>query len=166
MIGEIALAIKALDSAYTICRDVVGKTKDINDWAGAVNNFLFAKSKVDEHIAQAEKEGREELFEGSALQEAMSIRQHKDQHAAMMARIGKAYSDAGKAHVWGQIKIDAIRIQRKRDAKAKKDAQMKKESKNQDEILIEQLAKTFLSVIVAIVIIAGIAFMVFGSGAE
>ena len=56
MIGEIAIALKALDSAYTICRDVVGKTKDVNDWAGAVNKFLSAKGEVDEHIAKAREE--------------------------------------------------------------------------------------------------------------
>ena len=160
MIGEIAIALKALDSAYTICRDVVGKTKDINDWAGAVNNFLFAKSKVDEHIAKAEREGKTDLFEGSALQEAMSIRQQKDQHEAMMARIGKAYSDAGKSHVWGQIKVDAIRIQRQRDAqKAARQA-------SGDELLLRQLGIIFLCMFGVVAVIAGIVFLLFGAGAE
>lgn len=162
MIGEIAIALKALDSAYTICRDVVGKTKDINDWAGAVNNFLFAKSKVDEHIAKAEKEGREDLFEGSALQEAMSIRQQKDQHEAMMSRIGRAYSDAGKSHVWGQIKVDAIRIQKQRDAKAKRNAQRAAQEANSDALLLRQLGMVFLCMFGVVAVIAGIAFFIFG----
>ena len=162
MIGEIAIALKALDSAYTICRDVVGKTKDINDWAGAVNNFLFAKSKVDEHIAKAEKEGREDLFEGSALQEAMSIRQQKDQHEAMMSRIGRAYSDAGKSHVWGQIKVDAIRIQKQRDAKAKRNAQRSAQEANSDALLLRQLGMVFLCMFGVVAVIAGIAFFIFG----
>lgn len=162
MIGEIAIALKALDSAYTICRDVVGKTKDVNDWAGAVNNFLFAKSKVDEHIKKAETEGREDLFEGSALQEAMSIRQQKDQHEAMMTRIGKAYSDAGKSHVWGQIKVDAIRIQRQRDAKAKKDAQKAAQEVDSDALLLKQLSMVFLCMFGAVAVIAVIAFLIFG----
>lgn len=162
MIGEIAIALKALDSAYTICRDVVGKTKDVNDWAGAVNNFLFAKSKVDEHIKKAETEGREDLFEGSALQEAMSIRQQKDQHEAMMSRIGKAYSDAGKSHVWGQIKLDAIRIQKQRDAKAKKDAQKAAQEVDSDALLLRQLGMVFLCMFGAVAVIAGIAFLIFG----
>tara|TARA_R110000824_G_scaffold286048_13_gene474235 strand:- start:604 stop:1104 length:501 start_codon:yes stop_codon:yes gene_type:complete len=165
MIGEIAIALKALDSAYTICRDVVGKTKDVNDWAGAVNNFLFAKSKVDEHIKKAETEGKEGLFEGSALQEAMSIRQQKDQHEAMMSRIGRAYSDAGKSHVWGQIKVDAIRIQRQRDAKAKKAAQKAAQEVDSDALLLRQLGMVFLCMFGAVVVIAGIAFLIFGVGA-
>ena len=162
MIGEIAIALKALDSAYTICRDVVGKTKDVNDWAGAVNNFLFAKSKVDEHIKKAETEGREDLFEGSALQEAMSIRQQKDQHEAMMSRIGKAYSDAGKSHVWGQIKVDAIRIQRQRDAKAKKDAQKAAQEVDSESLLVRTIGLVFLCMFGAIAVIAGIVFLIFG----
>ena len=162
MIGEIAIALKALDSAYTICRDVVGKTKDVNDWAGAVNNFLFAKSKVDEHIKKAETEGREDLFEGSALQEAMSIRQQKDQHEAMMTRIGKAYSDAGKSHVWGQLKVDALRIQRQRDVKAKKDAQKAAQEVDSDALLLKQLSMVFLCMFGAVAVIAVIAFLIFG----
>lgn len=166
MIGEIAIALKALDSAYTICRDVVGKAKDINDCANEVNNFLFAKSKVDEHIAKAEREGKTDLFEGSALQEAMSIRQQKERHDAMMARIGKAYSDAGKSHIWGQIKIDAARIQKKRDADAKKAAAKAARQASGDELLLRQLGIIFLCMFGVVAVVAGIVFLLFGAGAE
>tara|TARA_R100000951_G_C2584846_1_gene163097 strand:+ start:212 stop:712 length:501 start_codon:yes stop_codon:yes gene_type:complete len=166
MIGEIALALKALDSAYSVCKNVVGKAKDLDDCAKEVNKFLFAKAEVDQHIAKAKREGKEDLFEGSAIQEAISISQLEQRQEAMMARIGQAYSDNFKAHIWAKIKKDAEIIQRKRDAKAKRKEEAAEQTKKKEDILIEQLAKTFLSVIVAIIIIAGFAFMVFGSGVE
>ena len=162
MIGEIAIALKALDSAYTICRDVVGKSKDVNDWAGAVNKFLFAKGEVDEHIAQAREEGKEDLFEGSALQEAMSISQLEERQRAMMDKIGQAYSDNFKSHIWAKIKKDAIRIQKQRDAKAKRAAQKAAQELDSDALLLRQLGMVFLCMFGAVAVIAGIAFLIFG----
>ena len=162
MIGEIAIALKALDSAYTICRDVVGKTKDVNDWAGAVNKFLFAKGEIDEHIAKAREEGKEDLFEGSALQEAMSISQLEERQKAMMDKIGQAYSDNFKSHIWAKIKKDAIRIQKQRDAKAKRAAQKAAQEVNPDALLLRQLGMVFLCMFGAVAVIAGIAFLIFG----
>ena len=162
MIGEIAIALKALDSAYTICRDVVGKTKDVNDWAGAVNKFLFAKGEVDEHIAKAREEGKEDLFEGSALQEAMSISQLVERQKAMMDKIGQAYSDNFKSHIWVKIKKDAIRIQKQRDAKAKRAAQKAAQEVDSDALLLRQLGMVFLCMFGAVAVIAGIAFFIFG----
>lgn len=162
MIGEIAIALKALDSAYTICRDVVGKSKDVNDWAGAVNKFLFAKGEVDEHIAKAREEGKEDLFEGSALQEAMSISQLEERQRAMMDKIGQAYSDNFKSHIWAKIKKDAIRIQKQRDAKAKRAAQKAAQELDSDALLLRQLGMVFLCMFGAVAVIAGIAFLIFG----
>ncbi|MAT87294.1 MAG: hypothetical protein CL532_01920 [Aestuariivita sp.] len=162
MIGEIAIALKALDSAYTICRDVVGKTKDVNDWAGAVNKFLYAKGEVDEHIAKAKEEGKEDLFEGSALQEAMSISQLEERQTAMMAKIGQAYSDNFKSHIWAKIKKDAVRIQKQRDAKTKRNAQRAVQEANSDALLLKQLGMVFLCMFGAVAVIAGIAFFIFG----
>ena len=162
MIGEIAIALKALDRAYTICRDVVGKSKDVNDWAGAVNKFLFAKGEVDEHIAKAREEGKEDLFEGSALQEAMSISQLEERQRAMMDKIGQAYSDNFKSHIWAKIKKDAIRIQKQRDAKAKRAAQKAAQELDSDALLLRQLGMVFLCMFGAVAVIAGIAFLIFG----
>ena len=166
MIGEIAIALKALDSAYTICRDVVGKTKDVNDWAGAVNKFLSAKGEVDEHIAKAREEGKEDLFEGSALQEAMSISQLEERQKAMMDKIGQAYSDNFKSHIWVKIKKDAIRIQKQRDANAKKAAAKAARQASGDELLLSQLGMVFLCMFGVVAVVAGIVFLLFGAGAE
>ena len=80
----------------------------------------------------------------------------------MMSRIGRAYSDAGKSHVWGQIKVDAIRIQKQRDAKAKRNAQRAAQEANSDALLLRQLGMVFLCMFGVVAVIAGIAFFIFG----
>lgn len=162
MIGEIALALKALDSAYAVCKNVVGKAKDIDDCAKEVNKFLFAKAEVDQHIAKAKREGKEDLFEGSAIQEAISISQLEQRQEVMMARIGQAYSDNFKAHIWVKIKKDAEIIQRKRDAKAKRDKENEARRNSDDELLIKQLGWVFLCMFGVVAVIAGAAFIFFG----
>lgn len=162
MIGEIALALKALDSAYAVCKNVVGKAKDIDDCAKEVNKFLFAKAEVDQHIEKAKREGKEDLFEGSAIQEAISISQLEQRQTAMMARIGKAYSDNGKSHIWAKIKKDAMRIQRQRDAKAKRAAQKAAQEVDSDALLLRHIGIAFLYMFVGFAVIAGIAFFIFG----
>ncbi len=79
-----------------------------------------------------------------------------------MSRIGRAYSDAGKSHVWGQIKVDAIRIQRQRDAKAKKAAQKAAQEVDSDALLLRHIGIAFLYMFVGFAVIAGIAFFIFG----
>ena len=103
---------------------------------------------------------------GSALEEAITIDQQEERIEKMMEKVGTYYSRKGQTHRWAKIKREAAKIEIKRKDKRKQDAAAKRAAKKKEDILIEQLAKTFLSVIVAIIIIAGVAFMVFGSGAE
>ena len=166
MIGEAILAIKALDSAFVMVQGAIAKKKDVEDMAGEVGKFFTAKKKVEEHIANARKAGTDDLMTGSALEEAITIDQQEERIEKMMEKVGTYYSRKGQTHRWAKIKREAAKIERKRADKRKQDAAAKKAAQNKNDILIEQLAKTFLSVIVAIIIIAGVAFMVFGSGAE
>ena len=166
MIGEAILAIKALDSAFVMVQGAIAKKKDVTDMAGEVGKFFTAKKQVEEHIANARKAGNDDLMTGSALEEAITIDQQEERIEKMMDKVGTYYSRKGQTHRWAKIKREAAKIEIKRKDKRKQDAAAKRAAKKKEDILIEQLAKTFLSVIVAIIIIAGVAFMVFGSGAE
>ena len=166
MIGEAILAIKALDSAFVMVQGAIAKKKDVTDMAGEVGKFFTAKKQVEEHIANARKAGTDDLMTGSALEEAITIDQQEERIAKMMEKVGTYYSRKGQTHRWAKIKREAAKIEIKRKDKRKQDAAAKRAAKKKEDILIEQLAKTFLSIIVAIIIIAGVSFMVFGSGVE
>ena len=162
MIGEIAIAIKALDSAFVLCQSAISKKKEIDDMAGEVGKFFSAKKRVEDAMAKAESSGNEDLLVGSALEEAITIDQQKERMEKMMKKLGDYYSMKGQTHRWVKIKADAVRIQKKRDLKAKQKAMRSEE----DELLIKQLGMIFISMVGAVAVIAGIVFLIFGIDAE
>tara|TARA_B100000700_G_scaffold295695_1_gene358836 strand:- start:2620 stop:3108 length:489 start_codon:yes stop_codon:yes gene_type:complete len=162
MIGEIAIAIKALDSAFVLCQSAISKKKEIDDMAGEVGKFFSAKKRVEDAMAKAESSGNEDLLVGSALEEAITIDQQKERMEKMMKKLGDYYSTKGQTHRWVKIKADAVRIQKKRDLKAKQKAKRSEE----DELLIKQLGIIFISMIGAVAAIAGIVFLIFGIDTE
>jgi hypothetical protein len=162
MIGEIAIAIKALDSAFVLCQNAISKKKEIDDMAGEVGKFFTAKKRVEDEMAKAEAAGTEDLLVGSALEEAITLDQQKERMEKMMRKLGDYYSMKGQTHRWVKIKADAVKIQKKRDLKAKQKAAQSEE----DEILIKQLAVIFISMIAAVAAIAGLVFLIFGAGTE
>ena len=162
MIGEIAIAIKALDSAFVLCQSAISKKKEIDDMAGEVGKFFSAKKRVEDAMAKAESSGNEDLLVDSALEEAITIDKKKERMEKMMKKVGDYYSMKGQTHRWVKIKADAVRIQKKRDLKAKQKAKRSEE----DEILIKQLGIIFISMIGAVAAIAGIVFLIFGIDAE
>ncbi|MGI9556290.1 MAG: hypothetical protein ACR2M9_05455 [Cyanophyceae cyanobacterium] len=162
MIGEIALAIKALDSAFVLCQNAIAKKKEIDDMAGEVGKFFTAKKRVEDAMSQAEASGKEDLLVGSALEEAITLDQQKERMEKMMRKLGDYYSFKGQTHRWVKIKADAIKIQKKRDLKARQKAIRNVE----DEILIKQISILFVSLVTALTVIAGIVFLIFGAGSE
>lgn len=166
MLGEALLAIKALDSAFVVVQTAIAKKKEVEDMAGEVGRFFTAKKKVEEHMNKARQAGNDDLMVGSALEEAITIDQQEERIERMMIKIRDHYSRKGQTHRWVKIKAEAAKIEKKRKEKKNKEAQMKKESKKQDEILLEQLAKTFLAVIGVVIFVFGVAFLIFGSGIE
>ncbi len=162
MIGEIAIAIKALDSAFVLCQSAISKKKEIDDMAGEVGKFFTAKKRVEEEMAKAEASGTEDLLVGSALEEAITLDQQKERMEKMMRKLGDYYSMKGQTHRWVKIKADAVRIQKKRDLKAKQKVARSEE----DELLIKQLGMIFISMVGAVAVIAGIVFLIFGIDAE
>ena len=166
MIGEAILAIKALDSAFVTVQGLIAKKKDVEDMAGEVGKFFTAKKKVEEHIANARKAGTDDLMTGSALEEAITIDQQEERIEKMMDKVGTYYSRKGQTHRWVKIKKEAAKIEKKREVKRKANAAARLAANAEEEMLIHDLAKLFLYFVGTIIVIAGVVFLIFGSGAE
>tara|TARA_R110002020_G_scaffold55850_1_gene154878 strand:- start:22 stop:522 length:501 start_codon:yes stop_codon:yes gene_type:complete len=166
MIGEAILAIKALDSAFVMVQGAIAKKKDVKDMAGEVGKFFTAKKKVEEHIKNARQAGTDDLMTGSALEEAITIDQQEERIEKMMEKVGTYYSRKGQTHRWVKIKLEAAKIEKKRADKRKKDASARAEATKKEQVLLEDLAKTFLSVIGAVLAVATVVFLIFGTGVE
>jgi len=166
MIGEAMLAIKALDSAFVMVQGAIAKKKEVEDMAGEVGKFFTAKKKVEEHIANARKAGTDDLMTGSALEEAITIDQQEERIEKMMDKVGTYYSRKGQTHRWVKIKKEAAKIEKKREVKRKANAAARLAANQEEEMLIHDLAKLFLYGVGTIIVIAGVVFLILGSGAE
>tara|TARA_B100000003_G_scaffold49138_1_gene43100 strand:- start:263 stop:763 length:501 start_codon:yes stop_codon:yes gene_type:complete len=166
MIGEAILAIKALDTAFVTVQGLIAKKKDVEDMASEVGKFFTAKKKVEEHIKKARDAGTDDLLAGSALEEAITIDQQEERIEKMMEKIRDHYMRKGQTHRWTKIKAEAAKIEKKREIKRKANAAARVAAKKEEQILIEQLAKLVLGLVVTVIVIAGMVFLIFGSGAE
>ena len=166
MIGEAILAIKALDSAFVVVKEAIAKKKEVEDMAGEVGRFFTAKKKVEEHMVKARQAGNDDLMVGSALEEAITIDQQEERIEKMMEKIRDHYMRQGKTHRWTKIKAEAAKIEKKREVKRKANAAARLAANAEEEMLIHDLAKLFLYLVGTIIVIAGVVFLIFGSGAE
>ena len=128
--------------------------------------FFTAKKKVEEHIANARKAGTDDLMTGSALEEAITIDQQEERIEKMMEKIRDHYMKKGQTHRWAKIKQQAAIIEKKREVKRKANAAARLAANQEEEMLIHDLAKLFLYLVGTIIVIAGVVFLIFGSGAE
>ena len=131
-----------------------------------VGKFFTAKKKVEEHIKKARDAGTDDLLAGSALEEAITIDQQEERIEKMMEKIRDHYMRKGQTHRWTKIKAEAAKIEKKREIKRKANAAARVAAKKEEQILIEQLAKMVLGLVVTVIVIAGMVFLIFGSGAE
>jgi len=118
MIAEIAIAIKALDTAFTLVHKGIEKKKEVDQMSAEIRGFFKSKEVVEKKINEAKKNGNDDLFFGSALEEAISVSDQEERIEKMMARIGAHYSRQGKSPKWAEIKLKAKKIQRDRDLKS------------------------------------------------
>tara|TARA_Y100001937_G_C6943154_1_gene251289 strand:+ start:27 stop:515 length:489 start_codon:yes stop_codon:yes gene_type:complete len=162
MIGEIAIAIKALDSAFVVVQSAIAKKKEVEDMAGEVGRFFTAKKKVEEEMAKAEAAGTEDLLVGSALEEAITLDQQRERMEKMMEKIRDHYMRQGKTHRWGKIKAEAAKIEKKREVKRKQKAAAEKA----EDALVRDLAVMFAWLVGTVIVIFGIVFLIFGIDAE
>ena len=114
MVGEIALLIKGLDTAFSLVQKGIKRKKEVQQMGAEISGFFRQKEAVEQKIAEVKKHDKE-AYLGSALQEAMDIQSQEDRISEMMKEIGKEYIRQGKTPQWQKIKRNAIKIQKDRD---------------------------------------------------
>ena len=86
MIGEIALLIKGLDSAFSLVQKSIKRKKDIQAMGAEISGFFASKEAVEEKIKEVKKHDKN-AYLGSALQEAIDIQSQEDRIADMMKEL-------------------------------------------------------------------------------
>ena len=114
MIGEIALLIKGLDTAFSLVQKSIERKKEVQQMGAEISGFFRAKEAVETKIAEV-KEHDKNAYIGSALEEAIQIQNQEDRLAEMMKTIGKEYSRQGKSGTWQKVQKNAAKIQKDRD---------------------------------------------------
>ena len=114
MIGEIALLIKGLDTAFNLVQASLKKKKQVEQMGAEISGFFRAKEAVETKIAEVKKHDKN-AYIGSALEEAIQIQNQEDRLAEMMKTIGREYSRQGKSGTWQKVQKNAAKIQKDRD---------------------------------------------------
>ena len=114
MIGEIALLIKGLDTAFNLVQASLKKKKQVEQMGAEISGFFAQKEAVEDKIAEVKKHDKN-AYIGSPLEEAIQIQNQEDRIAEMMKTIGKEYSRQGKTGTWQKVQRNAIKIQKDRD---------------------------------------------------
>jgi len=114
MIGEIALLIKGLDTAFNLVQASLKKKKQVEQMGAEISGFFASKEAVENKIAESKKNNGYS-YSGSPLEEAIQIQNQEDRIADMMKTIGKEYSRQGKSGTWQKVQKNAAKIQKDRD---------------------------------------------------
>ena len=159
MIGEIAILLKGLDSAFTLVKAGIDRKKDLDEMSNDISSFFKKKEDLEIAITKAENSEDSQM---SSIREDQAIENHRYQYQKMLDSIGKEYSRQGRSPEWARIKRNAEKRQKQKELKAARKAAQSED----DDLLIRQLALIFISMVGAVVTIAGIVFLIFGVGAE
>ena len=114
MIGEIALLIKGLDTAFNLVQASLKKKKQVEQMGAEISGFFASKEAVENKIAESKKNNGYS-YSGSPLEEAIQIQNQEDRIAEMMKTIGKEYSRQGKSGTWQKVQRNTVNIQKDRD---------------------------------------------------
>jgi hypothetical protein len=114
MIGEIALLIKGLDTAFNLVQASLKKKKQVEQMGAEISGFFAQKEAVENKIAEVKKHDKN-AYIGSPLEEAIQIQNQEDRIADMMKEIGREYSRQGKTPQWQRVQKNAGKIQKERD---------------------------------------------------
>ncbi len=155
MIGEIAILLKGLDSAFTLVKAGIDRKKDLDEMSNDISRFFKKKEDLEIAITKAENSEDSQM---SSIREEQAIENHRYQYQKMLDSIGKEYSRQGRSPEWARIKNNAAKRQKEKELKAKK----KSERNEDDDLLIRQLGMVFLCMFGVVAVIAGAAFIFFG----
>ena len=157
MIGEAMIAIKALDSAFSLVKNSIDKSKDVAAMGSEIGKFMSAKAAVEKQMEDARKNGGD-IFAGSALEEAITLDAQEQRLEKMMSRIGNHYRTQGRTGAWIKIKNEAKKIEARRD----KAIQTKLKNAENNDQLIKNVSLIFGIIVAGLFITAGIILLIFG----
>ena len=157
MIGEIALLIKGLDTAFSLVQKSIERKKEVQQMGAEISGFFRAKEAVETKIAEV-KEHDKNAYIGSALEEAIQIQNQEDRLADMMKEIGREYSRQGKSGTWQRVQKQAIQIQKDRDFRYTMHMKKKKVQVQKDDDFYLAI-KLLAGIIVLIIGLASLLFV-------
>ena len=155
MIGELAILLKGLDSAFNLVQAGIERKKSLDQMSKDIDGFFRKKEAAEDAILKAKNSNELQM---SSLEEARAIEELEYQIEKQMESIGRYYSRQGRSPAWARIKDRSAKIQREKELKAKK----KSERNEDDDLLIRQIGLAFIYMFVGFAVIAGIAFFILG----
>ena len=161
MIGEAMIAIKALDSAFSLVKNSIDKSKDVAAMGSEIGKFMSAKAAVEKQMEDARKNGGD-IFAGSALEEAITLDAQEQRLEKMMSRIGNHYRSQGRTGAWIKIKNEAKKIEARRDRARR--AKLRNAEENDD--LLKSVLSIFGIMVVGLGVVSAFVFFVLSGGSE
>ena len=157
MIGEIALLIKGLDTAFNLVQASLKKKKQVEQMGAEISGFFASKEAVEDKIAESKKNDKG-TYSGSAIEEAIQIQNQQDRIAEMLITIGKEYSRQGKSGTWQKVQRNAAKIQKDRDLSMAESNRKKilQDRKNEDFYLA---LKLIVGLVMLMAAITGLVFV-------
>ena len=156
MIGEIALLIKGLDTAFNLVQASLKKKKQVEQMGAEISGFLASKEAVEDKIAESKKNNGYS-YSGSPLEEAIQIQNQEDRIADMMKEIGREYSRQGKTPQWQKVQKNAGKIQKERDFNIVQ-ANRRKVIQDRKDADFYLAVKLIAGLVILMVAIAGLVF--------
>jgi hypothetical protein len=156
MIGEIALLIKGLDTAFNLVQASLKKKKQVEQMGAEISGFFAQKEAVEDKIAEVKKHDKN-AYIGSPLEEAIQIQNQEDRIADMMKEIGREYSRQGKTPQWQKVQKNAGKIQKERDFNIVQ-ANRKKVIQDRKDADFYLAVKLIVGLVILMAAIAGLVF--------
>jgi hypothetical protein len=156
MIGEIALLIKGLDTAFNLVQASLKKKKQVEQMGAEISGFFAQKEAVENKIAEVKKHDKN-AYIGSPLEEAIQIQNQEDRIADMMKEIGREYSRQGKTPQWQKVQKNAGKIQKERDFNIVQ-ANRKKVIQDRKDADFYLAVKLIVGLVILMAAIAGLVF--------
>jgi hypothetical protein len=156
MIGEIALLIKGLDTAFNLVQASLKKKKQVEQMGAEISGFFAQKEAVENKIAEVKKHDKN-AYIGSPLEEAIQIQNQEDRIANMMKEIGREYSRQGKTPQWQRVQKNAGKIQKERDFNIVQ-ANRKKVIQDRKDADFYLAVKLIAGLVILMVALAGLVF--------
>ncbi len=158
MIGEIAILIKGLDSAFSLVKAGIDRKKSIDEMSEEIGSFFKKKEAIEEKMADRSQSGQSEM---STIEEERAIEEHRFQVEKMMESIGREYSRQGRSPAWARIKRNSARKQREKEIAAAKRKKKKAAQNEEDQLIVFVIKVIFIMFGVVFAILGGL-FLILG----